>query len=216
MAVLARRVGTLHFVVMIRRLTPFACFIACAALSTGAYADLRGDVTRCAKIADGSERLACFDALAVAVPGDTASGVTDGERAEMLAALRREFRFSPELRTGDFSFRLTVSGELKISRDTAVARDVERLVRRIDKTFDGISGWGVTATVHGGSVTLSRGTPYTGDELAAQTRIGLERVGLPADRFAVEIGKPAQPRLWDDGRIRDANEHVDIVITGLD
>ena len=184
--------------------------------SNPARADLRSDVARCAQIAGDTARLACFDAIA-ASEDTSQEGVLDpAEKRELEAALQREFRFDRDLKTGAHSFRIAVSGDLLASRSTAAAREVERLVRRIGKAFGEFNGWGVAVTVHGASVAFSRGTPYTGDELAAQAAVGLKRSGLAADRYTVAIGSPAQPRLWDDGRIRDANEHIEAVITGLD
>lgn len=212
---LAHGRGRLHFRIMIRLLLVATVPIACVALSGVASADLRDDIFRCSQIGDDGKRLSCFDAIDLPEQGAAPSNLTDQDRREMLAALDREFRFSPQLRTGELSFRLNISGELKISRDTAVTREVERLVRRIDKAFAGKNGWGIAISVHGGNVMLSRGTPYSGEELAQQAKSGLARSGLSEDRYEITVGEPAEPSLWDDGRIRDANEHLDVVITGL-
>ena len=40
----------------------------------------------------------------------------------------------------------------------------------------------------------------------------MTRTGLPKDRYSVDIGPDAQPVLWDDGRVRSANENIEIVI----
>jgi hypothetical protein len=38
---------------------------------------------------------------------------------------------------------------------------------------------------------------------------------LPEARYTITQGADAEPSLWDDGRVRSANEHIDIVITDL-
>ncbi|MBT3931513.1 MAG: hypothetical protein HOF34_12430, partial [Rhodospirillaceae bacterium] len=53
---------------------------------------------------------------------------------------------------------------------------------------------------------------YTAADLLAQARTGMTRTGLPKDRYSVDIGPDAQPVLWDDGRVRSANENIEIVI----
>jgi hypothetical protein len=205
-----------HFGRMIRRLTTTACFIAGVALAGGAHAGLRDDVARCARITDDGARLACFDAIVPTEGSDTSAALDESQRRELEAALQREFRFDPGLRTDRFAFRIAVSGDLQISRDTAAAREVERLVRRIGKAFGDFDGWSVVVTVHGAQVAFSRGKPYTGEELAKQAETGLKRTDLGADRYTVEVGPPAQPLLWDDGRVRSANEYIDVVIAGLE
>lgn len=198
------------------RFTPITtCLIACIAASGTASATLRDDVARCVQLSSDSERLACFDAIDLPAADTAPSAIGDADRREMLAALDREFRFSPHLRTDELAFRLAISGELKISRDTAIAREVERLVKRIDKALAGKDSWGIAVTAHGASVAFNRGTPYTGEELADQAKLGLKRTRLTEDRFTVTIGEPAAPRLWDDGRIRDANEHLEVFVTGF-
>lgn len=201
---------------MSRLLTVLVCLFAGAVIASGARADLRSDVARCAQIADDEARLACFDAIEL--PAAPAAGATldKARQRDLKAALDREFRFDPNLRTGATSFRIAVSGDLLISRSTAAAREVERLVGRIARAFGDFANWGVAVTVHGGQVALSRGTPYTGEELRQQAEEGLKRSILSPDRYTIEIGTPAQPRLWDDGRIRDANEHIDVAITGVE
>jgi hypothetical protein len=193
-----------------------ACLLACLALAGGARADLRDDIALCATIPDDGPRLACFDDIADKTQAALPDGLDAGERRALETALQREFRFDPGLKTGTFSFRIAVSGDLQISRSTAAASEIERLIQRIAKAFGDFNGWGVTATVHGGSVALSRGRPYSGEELAQQAQAGLTRSGLGSDRYTIEIGPPAQPLLWDDGRVRAANEHIDVVITGIE
>lgn len=201
---------------MIVRLSVFACLLAFVAPVSYAWADLRADVMRCAAIENDTARLACYDAIAVPATGESKATLSDSDRRVLENALQREFRFDPGLRIGPHSFRIAVSGDLQISRATAAAREVERLVRRIARAFGDFNNWGVTVTVHGAQVAFSRGNPYSGAELAQQANAGLARTGLTSGRYTVETGEPAQPRLWDDGRIRDANEHIDVVITGLD
>ena len=184
--------------------------------ASGALASLRGDLEQCVQIADDIARLACYDAIALNVDAEEEGALDTAERRDLETALQREFRFDPSLKTGALSFRIAASGDLQISRSTAAAREVERLVRRIGKAFGDFNGWGVAVTVHGAAVALSRGHPYTGEELAQQAETGLKRTDLDAERYTVTIGPPAEPRLWDDGRIRDANEHIDVAITGLD
>lgn len=174
-------------------------------------AGLRDDVARCAAIADAAARLACFDTLAA----DTAAGGSAAAE-EAAAALKEEFRFQPRLMTGPFGFHLAVSGKLRIARDTEAARAVERLVRRISNALSDSDGWGVSVTVHGASVALSRDTPYSGEELFAQAKEGLARSGLDPASYELKLGPDAEPVLWDDGRVRSANEHIIVRVTGFD
>jgi hypothetical protein len=201
---------------MIRRLAILACFLVGVFFASDGRADLRADIARCTAIADDAARLACYDGIELPLAPQTTGTLDESRRRELEEALDREFRFDPQLRTGTFNFRLAVSGDLQISRDTAAAREVERLVRRLAKVFGDFADWGVAVTVHGAQVALSRGKPYTGEELLQQAAAGLERSGLARGRYTAELGKPAQPRLWDDGRIRGANEHIDVVVNGLD
>jgi hypothetical protein len=177
---------------------------------TPGHAGLPDDVARCAAIADGGERLACFDGLAATAKTDV-SALTPAAAD----ALKREFRFDSRLMTGPFSFRLAVSGDLKISRPTAAAREVENLVRRVDKALADSEDWGVVVTVHGAQITFSRGNPYTGAELLAQAQAGMVRTGLAEDRYKVTKGADATPVLWDDGRVRSVNEHIIVEVTEL-
>ncbi len=39
--------------------------------------------------------------------------------------------------------------------------------------------------------------------------------GLPEARFNLVLGTDAEPSLWDDGRVRDSNEHIVVEVTGL-
>lgn len=174
---------------------------------TAAHADLRDDIGRCAALADQTERLACFDTVAAEL-----ANAPDAAAAAAITALQREFRFDPGLMTGPLSFRIQVSGNQVVSRDTAAAREVESVLRRVRKVIDGTDDWRAGVIVHGGRVTLSRGQPYSGEELLAQARAGMARTGLPENRYSVEIGPDAQPVLWDDGRVRSANENIEIRI----
>lgn len=187
--------------------------IASAGLAIGfatspGHAGLRDDVARCAAIPDDGARLACFDELATAAKTAAPALTPEAE-----TALRKEFRFDPGLMTGPLTFRLAVSGNLQISRATAAAREVERVVRRIGKALADNDEWGVIVTVHGAQVALSRGHPYTGAELLAQAQAGMARTGLGEDRYVVERGPDATPILWDDGRVRSVNEHIIIEVT---
>ena len=188
-------------------------FAAVVALvpAASAQTDLRAAIARCAEISDGAERLACFDAAAAEMQ-DHASAETDAAAT----ALKREFRFSPGLMAGPFTFKLTVSGSQQISRETAAAREVEQVVRRISKALSGTDNWSVAVTVHGAAVSLPRNTPYSGEELLVQARAGMARTGLPEERYSVEKGPDAEPVLWDDGRVRSPNEHIVIEVTGFD
>jgi hypothetical protein len=177
---------------------------------TPGHAGLPDDIARCAAIADDGERLACFDGLAATAKTDV-SALTPAAAD----ALKREFRFDSRLMTGPFSFRLAVSGDLKISRPTAAAREVENLVRRVGKALADSEDWGVVVTVHGAQITFSRGNPYTGAELLAQARAGMVRTGLAEDRYKVTKGADATPVLWDDGRVRSVNEHIIVEVTEL-
>ncbi|MBT4906829.1 MAG: hypothetical protein HON62_08105, partial [Rhodospirillaceae bacterium] len=102
-----------------------------------------------------------------------------------------------------------------VSRDTAASREVENILRRVQKVVGGTDNWNASVIVHGGRVTLSRGQPYSAQELLAQARTGLSRTGLAANRYNVEIGPDADPVLWDDGRVRSANENIEITIGGF-
>ncbi len=183
---------------------------ASPAFAVGAHADIRADVARCAAIAEDAARLQCYDTAAADMQ---AARDADANRAS--EALKREFRFDRGILTGPLSLRLKVSGNLVLSRDTAAGREVEETARRITKALGDIEGWSLSVIVHGGRVSLSRGNPYSGAELLAQSRNGMARSGLPEDRYTVALGPDAEPELWDDGRVRNANEHIDIEIIGL-
>ena len=172
------------------------------------HAGLRDDIAACRAIADDGARLACFDSLDAAA--DSGAAALPEAAA---AALKQEFRFDSRLMTGPFTFRLAVSGDLKISRSTMAAREVEVLVRRIATALGDSNDWGVIVTVHGAQIALSRGNPYSGAELLTQAQTGMERTGLSADRYRVIQGPDATPLLWDDGRIRSVNEHIIVEVT---
>jgi hypothetical protein len=178
---------------------------------TPGHADLRDDIAACRAIAEDGARLACFDALDV-------NGSVDGAPLSdaAAAALQKEFRFDSGLMTGDFTFRLAVSGDLKISRATMAAREVENIVRRISKALSANSDWAVVVTVHGAEITFSRGNPYTGAELLAQAKTGMAGSGLPEDRYTITQGEDATPILWDDGRVRSVNEHIIVEVVARD
>ena len=148
--------------------------------------------------------------LAAAPPAEDSALTSAAE-----AALKKEFRFDPGLMTGPFTFRLAVSGDLKISRPTAAARAVENVVRRVGKALADSKDWGMVVSVHGAQITFSRGNPYTGAELLAQAQTGMARSGLAEDRFTVKQGAEATPVLWDDGRVRSVNEHIIVEVTEL-
>ncbi len=179
-------------------------------LAPPAHADLRDDLARCATLTDDTARLSCFDTTAMDMQKARNAA---GENAA--AALSKEFRFDLNVLNGPLSLKVSASGNSRTSRDTVVAREVENIVRRTTKALADIDGWSLSLVVHGGKVTLSRGSPYTGDELLAQARTGLSRSGLTDSRYTVARGADAEPELWDDGRIRSANEHIDIQIVGL-
>lgn len=178
-------------------------------IGTPAHAGLHDKIATCAAIADDGARLACFDGLA--------ASASDSEALtpEAAAALKKEFRFDSSLMTGPFTFRLAVSGNLKISRPTAAAREVENLVRRVGTALADGGNWRIIVTVHGAQIAFSRGNPYTGAELLAQAQTGMARTGMAKDRYTITQGTDATPRLWDDGRVRSVNEHIIIEITAL-
>lgn len=184
--------------------------LAFSFIGTPSHAGLHGDIAKCAAIADDNARLACFDALAASGKADV-SALTSATAT----ALKKEFRFDPGLMTGPFSFRLAVSGDLKISRPTAAAREVENVVLRVGKALADSDDWGITVTVHGAQIALSRGNPYTGAELLAQAQTGMSRTSLAEDRYSVTQGADAAPVLWDDGRVRSVNEHIIVEVTEL-
>ena len=175
---------------------------------TPGHAGLRDDVAACRAIAGDDARLACFDALGASADADTLALT-----AAAATALKKEFRFDSGLMTGDFTFRIAVSGDLKISRSTMAAREVENVARRIAKALADNSDWAISVTVHGAEIALSRGNPYTGAELLAQAQTGMVRTGLATDRYTVTQGPDAAPILWDDGRVRSVNEHIIIEVT---
>jgi len=178
---------------------------------TPAHADTGDDIQRCATITDNIERLACFDIVAAEL-----AEAQNAAAEAAITALEREFRFDPGLMTGPLTFKINVSGNQVVSRETAASREVENVLRRVQKAIGGSDDWNASVVVHGGRVTLSRGRPYSGDELLAQARAGLARTGLPANRYSVAIGPDAEPVLWDDGRVRSANENIEITIGGFD
>lgn len=180
------------------------------AMSPSAHADIRADVTRCAAIADETARLACFDTAATDMQSERNAAASTAT-----AALAQEFRFDPNKISGPLNLKIEVSGNLQLSRETFASREVEDAVRRITKALGNIEDWSLAITVHGGKVSLSRGSPYSGQELLVQAQTGAERSGLPEDRYTITRGADAEPELWDDGRVRSANEHIDIVVTGL-
>jgi|GEM_PF-986858 hypothetical protein len=190
-------------------------FLASLGLSTAllagpAQADIRADVARCAGIQDDTARLGCFDTAAFDMQIER-----DAAAVAAADALAEEFRFDRNLMPGPLTLNLRVSGNLQLSRDTFAAREIEEAVRRTTKALGEIQGWNLEITVHGGQVTLSRGSPYSGEELFLQAQRGLERSGLSEDRYTITRGPDAEPELWDDGRVRSANEHVNIVVRGL-
>jgi hypothetical protein len=182
--------------------------LALAFVATPSHAGLRDDIADCASITGDSARLACFDALSASPEGGTIA-LTDAAAT----ALKKEFRFESGLMTGPFTFRLAVSGNLKISRSTMAAREVEGVVRRIGTALAGSGDWGVIVMVHGAQIALSRGNPYTGAELLAQAQAGMARTGLAENRYTVTQGPDATPVLWDDGRVRSVNEHIIVEVT---
>ena len=123
------------------------------AIGTPAHAGLHGKMAACAAIADNNARLACFDGLAATASDSSALN------PEAAAALKKEFRFDSGLMTGPFTFRFSVSGDLKISRSTMAAREVERIVRRVSKALTESDNWGIAVIVHGAQMALSRGNP---------------------------------------------------------
>jgi hypothetical protein len=175
-----------------------------------AHADLRDDVTQCSAITEDASRLACFDAAAT-----TAESERNAAAQSAAALLADEFRFDRSVMRAPLHLRVDVSGNFRLARDTTAGREVETIVRRITKAIGEVPGWNLSITVHGGQVTLSRGSPYTGDELLIQARAGMSRSDLPEARYTITQGADAEPSLWDDGRVRSANEHIDIVITDL-
>ncbi|MGE0256755.1 MAG: hypothetical protein AB7N54_19180 [Alphaproteobacteria bacterium] len=178
-----------------------------------AQADARADLAHCVTVADPTERLACYDALAarsVDLPKSAA-------RDDATVRLAEEFRFDGHrLMTGPLAFSIRVSGVLKTNRDTRAEREVTQLTRRIVRALDGLSGWRLAVTVHGTTVELPREQPFTTDELYAQARAGMAATGLPAEQWSVVRGRPAEPALWDDGRLRDANENITIDVVGFE
>ena len=182
--------------------------LAVSLFATPGRAGLHDDIAACRAIADDGARLACFDGLAQTA-SDTAALTTAAA-----AALKKEFRFEPRLMTGPFTFRLAVSGDLKISRSTMAAREVENVVRRIGAALADSDSWGIAVTVHGAEIALSRGNPYTGAELLKQAQTGMALTGLAADRYTVTQGADATPVLWDDGRVRSINEHIIVEVIG--
>ena len=176
-------------------------------IGTPGHAGLRDDIAACRAIADEGPRLACFDGLAASASDSAAL------TSEAAAALKKEFRFDSRLLTGPFTFRLAVSGNLKISRATAAARAVERIVRRVGTALADSNHWRIAVTVHGAQIALSRGNPYTGAELLTQAQTGMAGSGLAKDRYTVTQGADATPVLWDDGRMRSVNEHIIVEVT---
>ncbi|MDE0780955.1 MAG: hypothetical protein OSB67_09430 [Alphaproteobacteria bacterium] len=179
-------------------------------ISPPAHAGIGSNLNRCAAISGDTARLICFDAVAANMNAEHSLAAK-----KATAALAQEFRFDSNVIQSPHFLRTEVSGNLRLSRETAAARKVEGLVRRITKAIGNIDGWSLAITVHGGKVTLSRGSPYTGTELLAQAKDGMTNSGLPKDRYSVMLGPDANPTLWDDGRVRSANEHIDIVVLDL-
>ena len=177
---------------------------------TPSHADLGADVQRCAALTDQNERLTCFDTLAADV-----ANARNAAADAAITALQREFRFDPGLMTGPLTFLIKVSGNQVVSRETAASREVENVLRRVEKVVGDTDNWNASVIVHGGGVTLSRGQPYTAEELFTQSQIGLTRTGLAENRYTVTIGEAADPVLWDDGRVRSANENIEITIGGF-
>lgn len=175
-----------------------------------AHADLGEHIRRCAALTDQNARLACFDAVAADM-----ANARNAKADAAISALQRKFRFDPGLMTGPLTFLVKVSGNQVVSRETAASREVENILRRVQKVIGNIGNWNAPVIVHGGRVTLSRGRPYSAEELLAQARAGLSRTGLAANRYNVEVGPDADPVLWDDGRVRSANENIEITIGGF-
>ena len=187
-----------------------AAFAILALAGSPGHAGLRDDIAACRAIADDGARLACFDGLdASAMAGGSALTPAAAE------ALKNEFRFDSRLMTGPFTFRVAVSGDLKISRSTAAGREVEHVVRKVGTALAGSVDWGIVITVHGAQIALSRGNPYTGAELLTQAQAGMARTGLAQKRYKIVEGDAATPVLWDDGRVRSVNEHIIFEVVGL-
>ena len=173
--------------------------------------------------ADGriAELIEMIPVLEARLLEDELSSKAEHRRDELIAAsnavaaLAQEFRFDRHTLTGPLALTLEVSGNLQLSRETFAAREVEEAMRRTTKALGEIQDWSLAITVHGGKVSLSRGSPYSGQELLIQAQSGAERSGLPIDRYTITRGADAEPLLWDDGRVRSANEHISIVVTGL-
>lgn len=175
---------------------------------TPAPGDIRKDIARCGTLVEASERLTCFDSLAAKI-----ANIRNAAEAAAVTALQREFRFDRDLMTGPLAFRINVSGNEVVSRKTAAAREVENVLLRVQKVIGDTDDWRVLVVVHGGKVTLSRGHPYSGQELLAQANAGIDRTGLSPERYSVTRGPDAAPVLWDDGRVRHANENIEIAIS---
>ena len=175
-------------------------------------ADVAQDLARCAAVADDGARLACYDNVAA---GTNQEAVSSGNAEVALAALDRKFRFDRSTRVEPLLFRLEVSQYLSVSRETGPGRDVERLARRINEAIGAIPGWLLEITVHGARVKIPRARPYSGEELLNQAAQAMAQSGLPEARFNLVLGTDAEPSLWDDGRVRDSNEHIVVEVTGL-
>jgi len=167
------------------------------------FANISQKIILCKLVNNKIERLACYDKLA-----KSESRKLQNISLKQQNAIKREFRFDSDLIINPLTFRLNVSGDLKISRSTMASREVEKLILRISRALNGSSNWKLKITVHGAKTALSRGNPYTGKELYDQTKTGLKLSKFSPERYSLKQGPEAMPILWDDGRIRSINEHI--------
>ncbi|MDG2312851.1 MAG: hypothetical protein P8M15_02345 [Alphaproteobacteria bacterium] len=176
-------------------------------ISKPSLANFSQKIISCKLVNNNIERLNCYDRLA-----KTESKKLQNISLNQQNAIKKEFRFDSDLLIKPLTFRLNLSGNLKISRSTMASREVENLILRISKALNGSSNWKLKITVHGAKTSLSRGNPYTGKELFVQAKSGLMLTKLSPERYSLEQGPEALPILWDDGRIRSINEHIIVKI----
>ena len=176
-------------------------------ISKSSFANMNQSIISCKSVKNNTARLNCYDSLA-----RIESKKLYNLSLEQQNAIKREFRFDSDLLIKPLTFRLNVSGNLRISRSTMASREVENLILRINKALNGSNNWKLKITVHGAKIALSRSNPYTQKELFDQAKSGLMRSKFPQERYTLNQGPDAMPILWDDGRIRRINEHIIVKI----
>jgi hypothetical protein len=88
-------------------------------ISKSSFANMNQSIISCKSVKNNTERLNCYDSLA-----RTESKKLHNLSLEQQNAIKKEFRFDSDLLIKPLTFRLNVSGNLRISRSTMASREV--------------------------------------------------------------------------------------------